>query len=121
MILTSNYLAVSKSPIVLPWISKVNGRHPTQMAVMGRTECAIRRLEAGISESLRCLTFQTLEAMNTPGLRIRGEIAVHLVSFISQRRCVESGPAWGRHEVSTSTLTSTDGTSEQRVRTSGQS
>ena len=35
MILTSNSLAVSKSPIVLPWMSKVNDRHSTWMAVMG--------------------------------------------------------------------------------------
>ena len=44
-----------------------------------------------------------------------------MVSLPSQQRRVRSGQAWGRHEVSISTLTGADETGEQSVRTNGQS
>ena len=73
MILTSSSLAGFKGPVVLPSMYKVNDGDSTRVTVMGRTECALKRVETVIPESPRCLTFQALEGMSTPGLWIRGQ------------------------------------------------
>ena len=46
-------------------ISKVKGEYSTWMAEMGWTACALRRVEAEISESPRCLTFPALDRMSS--------------------------------------------------------
>jgi len=47
-------------------MSKVKGEYSTWMAEMGWTACALRRVEAEISESPRYLTFPALEKMSIP-------------------------------------------------------
>ena len=64
MILTPSSLAVFKSPIVSSSISKVKGEYSTSMAAIGWMACALRRVEAEISESPRCLSFPALERMS---------------------------------------------------------
>jgi len=64
MILTSSSLAVFKSPMVSSSMSKVKGEYSTWIAEMGWTACALRRVEAEISESPMCLTFPALERMS---------------------------------------------------------
>ena len=58
--LTPSSLAVFKSPIASSSISKVKGEYSTWMAAMGWMACALRRVEAEISQSPRCLTFPAL-------------------------------------------------------------
>ena len=55
-------------------MSKVKGEYSTCMAEMGWTACALRRVEAEISESPRYLTFPTLEGMSVLICDWRGSI-----------------------------------------------
>ena len=64
-ILTPSSLAVFKRPMVSSSMSKVKGEYSTWMAEMGWTACALRRVEAEISESPRYLTFPALEKLST--------------------------------------------------------
>ena len=61
-------------------MSKVKGEYSTSMAEMGWTACALRRVEAEISESPRCLTFPALERVNIPICELGG-IVTHLTSL----------------------------------------
>ena len=65
MILTPSCLAVFKSPMVSSSMSKVKGEYSTWMAEMGWMACALRRVEAEISESPMCFIFPALKRMST--------------------------------------------------------
>ena len=73
-ILTPSSLAVFRSPTVSSSISKVKGEYSTWIAEMGWTACALRRVEAEISESPRYLIFPALERMSIPICERRGSI-----------------------------------------------
>ena len=64
MILTPSSFATFRSPMDSSSMSKVKAEYSTSMAEMGWTACALRRMEAEISESPRCLTFPALERMS---------------------------------------------------------
>jgi hypothetical protein len=55
IILTLSFLAVFRSRMTLPSISKVNGEYSTSVAAMGWAACALRRAKAEILEGPRCL------------------------------------------------------------------
>ena len=59
-------LAVFNSPMVSSSMSKVKGEYSTWMAEMGWMACALRSVEADISESPMCFTFPALKRMSTP-------------------------------------------------------
>jgi len=64
--LTPSSLAVFKSPIDSSSMSKVKAEYSTWMAEMGWIACALRRVEAEISDNPRYLTFPALERMRIP-------------------------------------------------------
>ena len=55
---------VFKSPMVSFSMSKVKDKYSTSIAGMRWTACALRRMEAGISEGPRCLTFPALDRVS---------------------------------------------------------
>ena len=76
MILTPSSLAAFKSPMDSSSMSKVKGEYSTWMAEMGWMACALRRVEAEISDSPMCLTFPTLEGLRILTCKSRDELSL---------------------------------------------